>query len=101
MVATIDEARRVQIRCPNSSTHVLPYRPIPGTKMFDLAQELGYTPPSNVHDWGNIGEYHLHQTWNVIPDRIMRLRHLHNHYTTLYKGIASGGQADLRSCGVK
>lgn len=88
MLATLDEARRVQLRCPNSSTHVLPYRPIPGTKMFDLSLELGYTPPANVHEWGNIGEYHLHQTWSVIPDRVMRARHLHNHYTTLYKGIA-------------
>jgi anaerobic magnesium-protoporphyrin IX monomethyl ester cyclase len=88
MLATIDEARRVQLRCPNSSTHVLPYRPIPGTKMFDLSKELGYTPPDNIHDWGNIGEYHLHQTWSVIPERVMRLRALHNHYTTLFKGIA-------------
>ena len=88
MLATLDEARRVQLRCPNSSTHVLPYRPIPGTHMFDLAVELGYQPPESVHDWGNIGEYHLHQTWNVIPDDVLRARALHNHYTTLYKGIA-------------
>ena len=88
MLATIDQARRVQLRCPNSSTHVLPYRPIPGTKNFEEAQELGYVPPQDVHTWGNIGEYHTHQTWNVIPERVMRMRHLHNHYTTLYKGIA-------------
>lgn len=88
MLKTLDQARRVQLRCPNSSTHVLPFRPIPGTKMYDLSLELGYTPPESIHDWGNIGEYHLHQTWSVIPDEVMRHRALHNHYTTLYKGIA-------------
>ncbi|MEZ5980123.1 MAG: radical SAM protein [Planctomycetota bacterium] len=88
MLRTIDEARRVQLRCPNSSTHVLPYRPIPGTAMYWLAVEDGFVPPNDVHTWGNIGEYHLHQTWNIIPDSVLRKRYLHNHYTTLFKGIA-------------
>jgi radical SAM superfamily enzyme YgiQ (UPF0313 family) len=88
MMATIDEARRVQLRCPNSSTHVLPYRPIPGTSMFDLAVEDGYVPPDDVHSWGTIGEYHLHETWSTIPPAVMKARRLHNHYTTLFKGIA-------------
>ncbi len=90
MMATIDEARRVQLRCPNSSTHVLPFRPIPGTKMYDQSLELGFRPPDDIHRWGNIGEYHLHQTWNVIPERVLRARKLHNHYTTLYKERAQG-----------
>ena len=88
MMATINQARRVQLRCPNSSTHVLPFRPIPGTAMYDQSLELGFEPPQDIHTWGNVGEYHLHQTWNQIPDRVMRSRALHNHYTTLYKGIA-------------
>ncbi len=87
MVATIDQARRVQLRCPKSSTHVLPFRPIPGTSMYREALELGFKPPQDVHAWGDIGEYHLDQTWNVIPERILRMRALHNHYTSLYKGI--------------
>jgi len=88
MIATLDQARRVQLRCPNSSTHVLPFRPIPGTSMYREALELGFEPPADIHTWGDIGEYHTHQTWNAIPDHVMRLRKLHNHYTTLYKGIA-------------
>jgi len=88
MVATLDEARRIQLRCPNSSTHVLPFRPIPGTSMYDLAQELGFQAPEDIHFWGGQTEYHLQQTWSVIPPRIARLRKLHNHYTTLYKGLA-------------
>ena len=86
-MATLDQARRVQLRCPNSSTHVLPFRPIPGTKMYDEAAALGYVPPQDIHAWGNIGEYHTHQTWSVIPESVMRHRALHNHYTSLYKGI--------------
>ncbi len=92
MHATLNEARRVQLRCPNSSTHVLPFRPIPGTKMYELAVELGFRPPNDIHTWGNIGEYHLHQTWNVIPESVMRSRALHNHYTTLYKELHQGRQ---------
>ena len=88
MRATIDQARRVQLACPNSSTHVLPFRPIPGTAMYQESLELGYSPPDDIHFWGHIGEYHTEQTWNVIPDDVMKERFLHNHYTTLYKGIA-------------
>jgi radical SAM superfamily enzyme YgiQ (UPF0313 family) len=92
MVATLDQARRVQLRCKNSSTHVLPFRPIPGTSMYREAVGLGFQPPADIHTWGDIGEYHTHQTWNVIPERVMRMRKLHNHYTTLYKGIARDRQ---------
>jgi radical SAM superfamily enzyme YgiQ (UPF0313 family) len=90
MRRTIDQARRVQLRCPKSSTHVLPFRPIPGNRMFREACELGFVPPEDIHFWGHVGEYHLMQTWSVIPPEVMRERRLHNHYTTLYKGIARG-----------
>jgi anaerobic magnesium-protoporphyrin IX monomethyl ester cyclase len=92
MIATLNEARRVQLRCPSSSTHVLPFRPIPGTKMYELALELGYKAPDDIHFWGGQTEYHLQQTWSVIPPRVARLRNLHNHYTTLFKGVARGRQ---------
>jgi anaerobic magnesium-protoporphyrin IX monomethyl ester cyclase len=90
MMATINEARRVQLRCPQSSSHVLPFRPIPGTKMYAQAVDLGFVPPGDIHTWGNIGEYHLHQTWNTIPQRVLRARALHNHYTTLFKELHAG-----------
>ncbi len=89
MLATLDQARRAQAAAPKSSVTVWPYRPIPGTAMWDQATELGFEAPEELEHWGSLGEYHLHETWpGRIPAEVSRVRRLYCHYQTLARGLA-------------
>ena len=89
MLATLDQARRVQVVSKQSSPTVWPYRPIPGTEMWDEAIKLGFEPPKSLLDWGSLGEYHLHETWpGRIPPEVSQVRKLYCHYQTLARGLA-------------
>ena len=89
MLATLDQARRVQVASEQSSPTVWPYRPIPGTEMWDEAIKLGFQPPTSLLDWGSLGEYHLHETWpGRIPPEVAKVRKLYCHYQTLARGLA-------------
>jgi hypothetical protein len=59
MLATIDQCRRLHLAAPRARPTVWPFRPIPGTAMWDEAIALGYEPPRTIQEWGSIGEYHL------------------------------------------
>ncbi|QDU69207.1 B12-binding domain-containing radical SAM protein [Engelhardtia mirabilis] len=88
MLATLDQARRAQAVAPKSSITVWPYRPIPGTEMWDQAIELGFTAPDELEHWGSLGEYHLHETWpGRIPPEVAKVRKLYCHYQTLARGL--------------
>ncbi len=91
MLATIDQCRRLHNACPNARPTVWPFRPIPGTAMWDQAIELGYQGPTSLRDWGSLGEYHLEETWrgNISP-RIAEARKMYQHYVTLSYGLARG-----------
>jgi len=89
MLQTLDQARQCQAAAPGSSPTVWPYRPIPGTKMWDEAIELGFKAPDKLEQWGSLGEYHLHETWpGRIPPEVARVRKLYCHYQTLARGLA-------------
>lgn len=91
MLATIDQCRRLHNACPLARPTVWPYRPIPGTVMFDQAVELGYQPPTDLVEWGSIGEYHLEETWpGKIPAHVAEARKMYQHYVTLDYGLARG-----------
>ncbi len=91
MLATIDQCRRLHVAAPLARPTVWPYRPIPGTAMWDQAIELGYDPPKALEDWGSIGEYHLEETWpGKIPPEVAQRRKLYQHYVTLSYGLARG-----------
>ncbi len=88
MLATLDQARQCQVASPRSSPTVWPYRPIPGTEMWDQSLELGFEPPKELVDWGSLGEYHLHETWpGRIPPEVAKVRRLYCHYQTLARGL--------------
>ena len=88
MLATLDQARQCQVASPRSSPTVWPYRPIPGTEMWDEAIKLGFQPPQRLEDWGSLGEYHLHETWpGRIPPDVAKVRKLYCHYQTLARGL--------------
>jgi radical SAM superfamily enzyme YgiQ (UPF0313 family) len=89
MLLTLDQARRCQVASPRSSPTVWPFRPIPGTKMWDEAIALGFQPPQSLVEWGSLGEYHLHETWpGRIPPEVAKVRRLYCHYQTLARGLA-------------
>ena len=91
MIATIDQCRRLHVAAPGARPTVWPYRPIPGTAMWDQAIELGYEPPRHIEEWGSIGEYHLEETWpGKIPPHVAERRKLYQHYVTLSYGLARG-----------
>jgi radical SAM superfamily enzyme YgiQ (UPF0313 family) len=91
MLATIDQCRRLHVAAPLARPTVWPYRPIPGTAMWDQAIELGYDPPKALEEWGSIGEYHLEETWpGKIPPNVAEARKLYQHYVTLSYGLARG-----------
>ena len=89
MLATLDQARMCNAVAPESCPTVWPYRPIPGTEMWDEAIKLGFQEPEHIFDWGSLGEYHLHETWpGRIPEDVARVRKLLCHYQTLARGLA-------------
>jgi len=89
MRRTIDQCRRLHVAAPLARPTVWPFRPIPGTVMWDQAIELGYDPPKTVVEWGSIGEYHMEETWpGKIPDHIANMRKMYQHYVTLDYGFA-------------
>ncbi len=91
MLSTIDQCRRLHVAAPQARPTVWPYRPIPGTAMWDQAIELGYDPPKALEEWGSIGEYHLEETWpGKIPPNVAERRKLYQHYVTLSYGLARG-----------
>ena len=91
MMATIDQCRRLHNAAPLASPTVWPYRPIPGTEMFHQAVELGYEPPTDLREWGSIGEYHLEETWpGKIPPHVQEARRMYQHHVTLDYGLARG-----------
>jgi radical SAM superfamily enzyme YgiQ (UPF0313 family) len=91
MLATIDQCRRLHVAAPLARPTVWPFRPIPGTSMWDQAVEMGYKPPRNIREWGSIGEYHLEETWpGKIPPEVAAARKLYGHFVTLDYGLARG-----------
>ena len=91
MLATIDQCRRLHVAAPLARPTVWPYRPIPGTAMWDQATSMGYVPPQSLREWGSIGEYHLEETWpGKIPPHVAQMRKLYQHYVTLSYGLARG-----------
>jgi radical SAM superfamily enzyme YgiQ (UPF0313 family) len=91
MLATIDQCRRLHVAAPLARPTVWPFRPIPGTAMWDQAISMGYQPPRNIREWGSIGEYHLEETWpGKIPPHVAEMRKLYGHFVTLDYGLARG-----------
>jgi len=91
MLATIDQCRRLHVAAPLARPTTWPYRPIPGTEMWDQAISLGYDPPQKLEEWGSIGEYHLEETWpGKIPPHVANARKMYQHFVTLDYGLARG-----------
>jgi radical SAM superfamily enzyme YgiQ (UPF0313 family) len=85
MMKTLDEARRIVHECPTVSAHVFPFRPIPGSKLYDEAVQAGYHPPQTLEEWGNQLEYQFMDTWkDNVPPRVKRHLGLYYQYASFY-----------------
>jgi radical SAM superfamily enzyme YgiQ (UPF0313 family) len=91
MLNTIDEARRITASCRLARAMVWPYRPIPGTALYQPSLELGWRPPQTVEGWGLDDEYQFRDAWEgQIPPEVMRTRKLYEHFSTVSLGVARG-----------
>lgn len=87
MLATIDEARRIYLECPNARPEVWHYRPIPGTVDFARSVEIGYQAPSDIEGWGRIGDYWNDEPWpGRVPADVELERRLFMHFSSLAQG---------------
>jgi hypothetical protein len=91
MIATLKQAAMVKHRYPIAGSEVYPFRPIPGTAMWDEAIVQGYRAPTRLEDYGTLGQYHLEETWKGrIPADVMLERKMYHHFATLDYGLARG-----------
>ncbi len=85
---TLDEARRIVSECSTVWAHVFPYRPIPGTKLYDDAVQMGYVPPATFEDWGNQLDYALGDNWKEnVPPRVKRQLRLYYQYASFAQQV--------------
>ena len=91
MMNTLDEARRITAECELARAMVWPYRPIPGTALYEQARKLGWQAPRTVEGWGLDDEYQFRSAWpGQIPDDVQRARRLYEHFSTVSLGVARG-----------
>jgi len=91
MMNTLRQCFEIAATAPTARPTVWPFRPIPGIELYQKALDLGYEPPPNLEEWGTMEDYHLNRSWNGnVPDDVMRLRNLFEHFSTLKFGLARG-----------
>ena len=91
MLATLDEVRRIQVECPTATPQAWPYRPIPGTPLFQQALDQGFRPPRDLVEWGSFGDYRRHESWKGrLPAHVSVRRRLFHHFAGLSKGVVRG-----------
>lgn len=91
MWATLEEARALAASSPLVRATVWPYRPLPGTALWERSLRHGYRPPTSMEAWGDAPEYHFRQIWpGQIPARVLRARQVYEHFATLSLGLVRG-----------
>ena len=53
-ITLIKKIKEINPNCEFSIKILFPY---PKTKIYDLAKQIGFKPPTNLHSWGKIGRY--------------------------------------------
>lgn len=89
MLRTIDACRRIASECNTARPTVWPYRPIPGSALYEKALEQGFRPPARLEEWGLLQDYHLEDSWpGNVPPEVDRAKRLFEHLSTLKFGVA-------------
>jgi radical SAM superfamily enzyme YgiQ (UPF0313 family) len=87
MYATLDQARRVAVACPNTRVEVWPFRPLPGTEEYDRAIRAGFRPPASLEEWGLSGDYWTDQAWpESVPKDVAKARRIFMFYSSIGQG---------------
>ena len=84
MEETLRQAARIKHMYPIAGSDVYPFRPIPGTKDFQTAIELGYVPPSNFEEWGDCFEYKYNSQNTPLPDKVRSTWQRYNNTAAIY-----------------
>jgi radical SAM superfamily enzyme YgiQ (UPF0313 family) len=95
MMRTIDQCERMAAVSPLCRAMVWPFRPIPGTAMYQPSVELGFKPPETLEEWGEAGEYHLTQgdPWpGQLPATVRHRRKVYEHFASMSVGL---GQKEI------
>jgi radical SAM superfamily enzyme YgiQ (UPF0313 family) len=95
MMRTIDQCERMAAVSPLCRAMVWPFRPIPGTAMYQPSVELGFQPPETLEEWGEAGEYHLTQgdPWpGQLPETVRHRRKVYEHFASMSVGL---GQKEI------
>ncbi len=88
MRTTLDEAGDIVATYPLVSAQVFPFRPIPGSSLFDDALKMGYVPPEGLDNWGKMLQYHVMQTWkDNIPPEVEKIWRLYYQYSSFFHGM--------------
>jgi radical SAM superfamily enzyme YgiQ (UPF0313 family) len=66
--ASLDVARRLRAMSPTFSTPIYYFKPYPGTRLTDEAEQYGYVPPKTLEEWANWDWYDSDGPW-VTPER--------------------------------
>ena len=93
MMATLDQAREIQMDSPSASVHVYPFRPIPGNPMYHEAVGLGYQPPNGLEEWSKVMDYNVLDVWEGhLPEDVKRTWKLYYQYASFHHGIVRDRQ---------
>jgi anaerobic magnesium-protoporphyrin IX monomethyl ester cyclase len=66
--ASLDVAHRLRAMSPTFSTPIYYFKPYPGTRLTDEAEQYGYVPPKTLEEWANWDWYDSDGPW-VTPER--------------------------------
>jgi len=87
MLATIEQARRVALACPDAYVMVWPFHPLPGTEEFERAVAAGYEAPQTIEAWARAGENWIEEVWpGRIPAHVEEAREMYMHFAALAQG---------------
>lgn len=85
---TLDQAREIVSDVPSAAALVYPYRPIPGSALYEAAVRDGYTPPADLEAWGGLAQYHERLAWEGrSPPRVERVWRRYWQYASFFHGL--------------
>jgi anaerobic magnesium-protoporphyrin IX monomethyl ester cyclase len=96
MDETLTVAARIKHRFPGSPSDVFPFWAIPGSHDYRRAVELGFKPPTTLHDWGSWYEYKFDLPHTGLPDEIVQRWRRYCATSTFYDGLAQEGSGAVR-----
>ncbi len=67
MNRTLDFADEIRMLHPGAEVPIQPYVPLPGTKLYEVALEHGFKPPTHLEGWKNFTNDEVRNPWIKDP----------------------------------